>query len=590
MALAAGVLFSARAAEPAKLSGTMLGLVANASGVPQMGATVLLYNRHDRLVNRALTNERGAFGFDQLAPDLYSIQVTLASFVPALKRNIAVQPGMRSFLNIHLASVLSSVELVYMTPGQSAIMSEDWKWVLRSATATRPVLRLLPGIDISDPAARRRATTAAVFSDTRGMLKLSAGEGGSLSALENQPDLGTAFAVATSLFGANHLRLSGNVGYGSDSGIPTAGFRTSFSRQAAGGQSPEVNLTMRQVFLPSRVGTAFLAGRQDGVPVLRTMSVSLLDRREIGDGIQFEYGASLESVSFVHRLNYASPFARLSWDFGEMGSFEFGYSSGVPPAELLLERDDPEAALQHHVAALSLFPRVSLRGGDVRVQRTENVEVGYRRQLGSRTFGLGAYRETVSNAALPVATPAGLYSSADLLPDLASASSIFNIGGYRRTGVMASLTQSFGEHLNVTMSAGHGGALAAGRSELASASPDELRGALHRTSRHWLAARVSGVAPRAGTRFATSYQWTDYRVLNRPHLYLTQRTIPELGLNVHMRQPIPAVNIFSARMEASAELRNLLAQGYLPLTTNDGRRLLLIQSPRAVRGGLSFIF
>ncbi len=44
------------------------------------------------------------------------------------------------------------------------------------------------------------------------------------------------------------------------------------------------------------------------------------------------------------------------------------------------------------------------------------------------------------------------------------------------------------------------------------------------------------------------------------------------------------------RLEATADLRNLLAQGYLPIRTADGRDVFLIHSPRAVRGGLSFIF
>jgi hypothetical protein len=43
-------------------------------------------------------------------------------------------------------------------------------------------------------------------------------------------------------------------------------------------------------------------------------------------------------------------------------------------------------------------------------------------------------------------------------------------------------------------------------------------------------------------------------------------------------------------MVASAELRNLLAQGYVPISTPDGRTLYLIQNPRALRGGLSFVF
>jgi hypothetical protein len=40
----------------------------------------------------------------------------------------------------------------------------------------------------------------------------------------------------------------------------------------------------------------------------------------------------------------------------------------------------------------------------------------------------------------------------------------------------------------------------------------------------------------------------------------------------------------------TADLSNLLQQGYLPLPTSDGGRLLLMETPRMVRGGLSFIF
>ena len=44
------------------------------------------------------------------------------------------------------------------------------------------------------------------------------------------------------------------------------------------------------------------------------------------------------------------------------------------------------------------------------------------------------------------------------------------------------------------------------------------------------------------------------------------------------------------RMEASADLRNLLAEGYLPFSMSDGRQVLLMHTPRSFRGGLSFIF
>ena len=44
------------------------------------------------------------------------------------------------------------------------------------------------------------------------------------------------------------------------------------------------------------------------------------------------------------------------------------------------------------------------------------------------------------------------------------------------------------------------------------------------------------------------------------------------------------------RMEATADLRNMLAQGYLPISMTNGQQMLLVEQPRSVRGGLSFIF
>ena len=76
---------------------------------------------------------------------------------------------------------------------------------------------------------------------------------------------------------------------------------------------------MRQVLLPFRVGTALITGQREGAPALRTMSVSTLNRRRIGDEIQIEFGASLESVAFLERLNYLSPFVRLTHDAGLLG-------------------------------------------------------------------------------------------------------------------------------------------------------------------------------------------------------------------------------------------------------------------------------
>ena len=59
-------------------------------------------------------------------------------------------------------------------------------------------------------------------------------------------------------------------------------------------------------------------------------------------------------------------------------------------------------------------------------------------------------------------------------------------------------------------------------------------------------------------------------------------------LNFFLRQPIPG--FLSGHVDALVDVRNLLAQGYVPVMGQDGRTVYLVQSARAVRGGLAFTF
>jgi hypothetical protein len=545
-----------------------------------MGAVVNLFNRYDKLVERVVTDSGGQFSFSSLLPDMYSVRVTLTSFMPALKRNIEIKPGSTSVLAINLASVLSSVELVYTSPSSGALMSDDWKWVLRSSMSTRPVLRIF------DPVRESSSSDASFFTDTRGMLQLASGEGTPFSHAGNQPDLGTTFALATSLFGDSQLQVTGNLGYGLESQMPTTGFRTSFSPGETG---PSVKLTMQQVALPMRSGVT-MGGRTGNAPALRTMSVTVIERAELADDIQLEYGASLDSVTFMDRLNYFSPFARLTYGLGDLGKLQMAYSSGAPPLELLQGVNETDPTLQRDMMALAVLPRVSLRNGRALVQRSQNMEIGYEIEVGSRTFALAAYREGVANGALTMSTPEGFFLRGDMLPELSSSSSVFNIGAYQRYGYTATYTQRLGDRYSFGATVGRGGALATNQEIVATGHADELRGLITRAQRYWLRGRFSGVAPGAGTKFTASYEWSDAQSLTPGHVYLTQRLYPETGLNVRIRQPLPLWNGLPGRIEASAELRNLLAQGYLPISLADGRRLVLAHSPRALRGGLNFIF
>ena len=105
-----------------------------------------------------------------------------------------------------------------------------------------------------------------------------------------------------------------------------------------------------------------------------------------------------------------------------------------------------------------------------------------------------------------------------------------------------------------------------------------------------MSARISGTVHRSGTHFVASYEIMDNHAATAGHLYSTDSQQPEPGLNFAVRQPIPVMLGLPFRMEATIDVRNLLAEGYLPVSLPDGSQLLLVHTPRSVRGGVNFSF
>jgi hypothetical protein len=395
--------------------------------------------------------------------------------------------------------------------------------------------------------------------------------------------------LATSVNGSSQVHVSGNVGYAA-SGFPSAGFRTTYRRDNAAGEGPQMALTVRQIYLPSLMGS----GTAGSTPVLRTASLSSFDKIDIADIIHLEYGVSLESISLFGRMNHVNPFARATYELSEQSAVQVAVSAGAQPVELLsggpeqgLNRDG-NGGLNDDLMALGQMTRISRRNNQAAVERNKVIEAGYRVVRGSRTYRASVYGEEVSNAAFLLSGDSGFVDPGDLLPDLASRGIIFNLGDYHRVGYTASVTQKLGDHVEVSVAAGHADGLRLQNSpDALPAGGDELRSAVRTAPRPWVSARADASLPVTGTHLATSYGWTDPGVLMPLHVSLTGKSDQQIGWNIYARQPLPSIG--GVHMEFTADLRNLLAQGYVNIQSN-GRRAVLTNAPRAVRGGVSFIF
>ena len=570
----------------AQVGGSIAGLVRDDGGTAQMGAAVSLLAADGRVVQTIESDYRGWFQFVDLFPGVYAIEVRQANFSLVRQAELAVEPGERTFLDVALRGVFASLQLAYGS--QVRDMSERWKWVLRAKHSRRNVLRMAPAEH--DERERFLRKLEGPFEDTHAYAELSAGQGNRSNGLHAQQDLGSAFAVATSLFGSHDLTVSGSSGAGRPdiSGGSTA-FRTTYAKEI-GLAKPEVALTVRQLQSSSAATRGWFGSQHDGqgIPRLETFSLEFGDSVELTDSLRVEYGMLFESVNFVNRLHFASPYGKAVYKLGRNRELAFSYASGVPPPTAT--RLGQDAALRSNVRQLGMFPRVAVVQGRPTVQRSEHVEVAYRETFGDNMIEAAVYRDSIRDAAISAAVPEGVFGEGELVPDLYSAAATLNGGNYRTPGVRVSYSRKIRDRLQAALGYGYAGVLAPTRAQLRSAVSDELRQVLEAQGAHLLVASVSTELPGARTVMTGSYQWSSRESVlpADPFNDFASRSAP--GLNLVLRQPLPSVAGMPGKFEASADFRNLLKTGYVPLQVPDGRVLNLLQAIRSYSGALSYIF
>ncbi len=568
-------------------SGNLLGSIVDSTGVPQRGASVQLFNKYQQLIAKTASDAEGRFAFVSLPPDLYSLHATLASFLPAAKDKISVKPGASSVLQIHLATLFSRIEVNYVVP--TSAMAEDWKWVLRSSPATRPITRLL---DEGTPEEKPR-----FFTETRAMLSLSGGDGGTPDTAAGVGDWGTGFSISTTVLGNSELKVSGSYGDMTTVGPPSLTICGIYSPHQAGyfGRPPEVTVMMSQV---GGLGTPFAAGQNasaiPGAPALRAMSLGMYETADPVDNVHLEYGALAESLDYLQHNSRISPFARVTVGKGSrMGQLVASYSDGRQPDALMRHNGNFESDLdgrhsEDFVSAGSLanLPQLSRQHGRLEMQRTRNLEIGWNKVSKSRVYAFSAFSENVSQGRINVAGDLSAVGAEDLLTDTYASTSTYNIGRYARRGYLASAVQNAGDHLALSIAYGRMGGF--------SANPDgfgsSTRSFVDQKTVNIGSAQVKATVPVLGTQLQSEYAWVDAGTVVPQHLFTTQNSRVSPGFNLYLRQPLPSVFGLSGRLEVTADLRNLLAQGYLPIASGTGTHMLIVQAPRSIRGGLNFIF
>ncbi len=534
----------------AQQPGAISGHVRNATGVPQMGAIVEVIGAAAHSLT-VFTDEAGFFSASGLLPGLYSIKVSAPSFLPALRERIGLRPGASVNVNVTLNTLLGAIQV---GPLRVASDDEDWKWTLRSV-ANRPILRVFDG-----PAAKRK-------SRNHGPPFLPGWLSG--RRLRQRLDLSTGFSVERSIFSAGHVGVSGNVGYGE--GLPAAVLRTTYSHKRADGSEPSVALTMRR-FAPSDPNLHNAA--------LQALALAVGDDFSVGDVVELKFGSELQTIQFLGRVTAFRPYGSADVHLSPNTVLEYSYATSLPDSRGEKGFDSSPADLSES------NPRVSMQDYNTKMERAHHQEVSLSRRIGKNNLQLAAFSDRVGDTAL---TGTGDVSAAGgfLLPDVYSGTFSYAGNNLRTQGLRLVLQRKFSADLTATLDYAYGGVLDLTQPDV---ELEDARQSITTQKRHALAAKLSGSLPRTHTRWITSYRWVNGPGLTPVDMFNASPGQSDPFLNIFIRQPIPTLGFLPSHMEAVIDVRNLLAQGYVPVLGQDGQTVYLVQSARSVRGGVAFTF
>jgi hypothetical protein len=549
LAVALGLCLPAAADQ----SGTISGYVRNVSGDPQMGAVVEIVG----LASQTLTvfsDGAGYYTATGLLPGLYTLKVSAPSFLPALREKVGIHAGSKVNVNFTLSTLLDMMQLGSM---RKLPDDDDWKWTLRSV-ANRPILRIF-----DDPA----FTGEKENHDLSGSLTFVAGS--AAGGYGTGSDMSTGFTVERGMFSDGRLAFSGNVGYGETA--PAGVLRATYSTHLDNGSAPTLGLTVRR-FAPSDPNLHNAA--------LQAVAFSAADDFTMGDVLELKFGSELQTIQFLGHVSAFRPYGTADFHLSPNTVLEYGYATSRPSLREEKGFDSSPADLSES------NPRVSVLGYEPQVESAHHQELSLSQRIGKNNLQVAGFYDHIGNTAL---TGTGDVTAAGgfLLPDVSSGTFSYTGANLDTNGLRVVLQRKFSADLTATLDYGFGGV-----SDLT--TPDvnlqQAQQLIRTVRRHAAAAKLSGTIPHSHTRWITSYRWVSGQALTPVDMFNASAGESDPYLNLFIRQPIPSMGFLPGHMEAIIDVRNLLAQGYVPVLGQDGQTVYLVQAARSIRGGVAFTF
>ncbi len=528
------------------------GLVRDTAGTPQIGAEVQLLRPDLTLVATVYTDDAGRFRFKSLFPGRYSVKASGASYLPSMRENVRVRTA--TVVNLTLNTLYEVMQWLPSQPRSGMSQQDDWQWTLRSAE-NRPLLRWLedgPLVVVTDG----QGTTPKLKARL-----MATGQAGTFG------ESGQRFSATVEDTPAGSKELLARVDFAPDTNAAMEsmlGFRQDLGF-AGSVQSVAAIAIHPDVIGPDGGGSTEAA-------------ISAWESMHLGDEFDIEAGAT----QVLGRLNSPSssmvvaalPSASVTWHGGNS-------SVGYRMATLV-----PSVMHSDGASAQSWLPAMSVRDGNLVLERGMHHEVSWNRTTDSANMSVVFYSETIHNPVIDAQGSAFAFGEQALFDQAAHMTRVA-APGFSTQGVVASVERRLPRGNQVRLSYANGSALVMPVSPQAVALSDVI-GAAHPRRAEAYSISLSGTLDGTGTKWRASYRWQPEDTLTEVAPYAIQAVAPYLNLRI--RQRLRTNRESSTSIEALLDVQNLLAQGYRPYFLKDGAILVFAQQQRGIRGGVAFTF
>jgi hypothetical protein len=558
LSLAPGMSAAASAA-------TVSGVVRDTQGVAQMGALVEVLSAGPVSAGTAFTDMGGQYRIANLAAGQYQVRASAALFVPTTRSNLRLTAGMRATVNLTLGMLSDPVAWLPAQRRRADEPGDDWTWTLRSA-ANRPILRMMG--DGSVVLVSSGARDAAHGAPMEARVSTMSGDGGfggggvhGVVALDRAGNNGSDAAMRASV-------ATAGMGYGQ---APATELDAGYERRGmmGGGSRLVVSYASHPEMMTS-------AGAGNGnVMGMQTMRMASAEKVQLGDSVDVEAGGTVYAIRTAGAALTAQPFLNVTVHPGEVWAVRY---------RMATSRDVQDFDGLDSIAAE--LPVAAMCGVRMCTESGMHQEIALSRRAGGGLLQAAVYHDAIARTsiagtgAMGAAELAGSGGTSGVVVDTETGSFRALGAGTTANGVSVTLSEPLTGGLWAALEFVSGTALETGN--------EQGTAGLQPASAEAATVAVKGRVLRTGTKLRAAYRWQPRRLATAVGPY--EAFSDQAFLSFALRQAVRWGDRLPEGLEATIDVTNLLAEGYQPYLSADGRTLFLAQTPRTVQGGLSFTF